>query len=158
MQLLWAEGLDAHLILAGPSLRSFDEYLQSQSIPGSRLMNFGPVSDKDKLDLLAAADIVVQPSSVESLGLVYLEAWANQKCVIAADIAVTREVISHGEDGLLVPYGDPGQLAIAIKSFAGDPEKRSSLGRKGHAKLLRQFQWKQTFERIASCILNETAR
>src|SRR5207253_3632875 len=67
MKRLWNAGIQAWLVLAGPSLRSFDEYLQHEDSKLSRLLSFGLVSDQEKKDALAAAAVVVQPSRVESL-------------------------------------------------------------------------------------------
>ena len=99
-------------------------------------MNLPPFADDEKRDLLASATVVAQPSRVESLGLVLLEAWANQKPVIAADIAVSRELISESGGGAIVPFGDAQQLAVQIERLLGDPDLRHSMGDNGEKKAL----------------------
>ena len=89
--------------------------------------------------MLAAADVVVQPSRVESLGLVLLEAWANGKPIIAADIAVSRELVDPGNDGLLVPFGDRSALADAIFRLLRDSATRTMMGMRGKQKMLQHF-------------------
>jgi|SRR2546427_10046163 len=149
MKCLWSENIQAWLVLAGPSLRSVDEYLQNQDSKFPRLLNLGLVSEQEKKDALAAATVVVQPSRVESLGLVYLEAWANAKPVIAADMAVTRELITAGWDGLLVPFGEAGTLAAAIRRILEDPSESEKMGLRGRRRVQDEF----TYEAITNRML-----
>lgn len=131
MKVLWAESSQAWLVMAGPSLRAFDEYLATQTQRFPRLVNLPVFSDDEKRDLLAAADLVAQPSRVESLGLVLMEAWANGKPVIAADISVSRQLISDSGGGIVVPFGDAKRLASAIASLLADAGKRQAMGVSG---------------------------
>jgi glycosyltransferase involved in cell wall biosynthesis len=131
MKLLWQRGSDAWLVMAGPSLREFDEYLARNAANCPRLVHLGPFGDEERRDLLAAADIVVQPSRVESLGLVLLEAWANAKPVIAADIAVSRELVEGASGGSLVPFGDAQRLADEIARLLANTGLRTDMGIRG---------------------------
>jgi glycosyltransferase involved in cell wall biosynthesis len=153
MRMLWEKRIDAVLVLAGASLLSFEQHLARLKLPPGKLINLGTISDSEKHDLLAAADVVAQPSCVESLGLVYLEAWANKKPVIAADMAVTREVISDGEDGLLTPFGDSRALAETIEKLLTNPQLRKSMGERGRNKVQQRFLWESASERIRSQML-----
>ena len=148
MKLLWSRGILAHLVVAGPSLAAFDRFLNRQPGIDKQMLVLGPVSDAEKNDLLAAATVVVQPSRVESLGLIALEAWANQKPVIAADIAVSRELIEPGRDGLLVPFGNESALADAIAALLDDPVLRDRMGEAGRQKVLRRFSGSRIVENI----------
>jgi len=133
MRQLWDSGHKAWLVMAGPSLRAFDDYVSQNVRPGDRFVNVPPFPDELKRDLLAAADIAVQPSRVESLGLVLPEAWANGKPVIAADIAVSRELVERCDGGVLVPFGDATALAQAIARLLANEELRHSMGQRGLA-------------------------
>jgi glycosyltransferase involved in cell wall biosynthesis len=156
MKTLWDAGTDAWLVLAGSSVRAFDDYIQAQpKLP--RLLNLGPVDDADKRDLLAAAALLVHPSRVESLGVVYLEAWANGKPVIAADTAVSREIIEPGKDGLLVPFGDTSTIASAIQRVLADPLTSERMGQAGRNKVFERFSWDLALSEISRvfCSVNE---
>jgi glycosyltransferase involved in cell wall biosynthesis len=147
MKSLWAQGTEAWLVLAGASTSGFDDYLRiQQNLP--RLLNLGPVDEAEKRDLLAAMDILVHPSRVESLGIVYLEAWANAKPVIAADTAASRAVVTRGHDGLLVPFGDSGAIAGAIRQLLEDPDQRQRLGDAGREKVLAKYSWEAVLPEI----------
>jgi glycosyltransferase involved in cell wall biosynthesis len=54
----------------------------------------------------ASGDIFLFPSETETFGNVTLEAMASGLAVVAYDYAAARMHISHGETGVLVPYGD----------------------------------------------------
>ena len=59
----------------------------------------------------ASADVFVMPSSTETLGFVALEAMASGVPVVAADAGGLRDVVQHGENGLLY---DPSQRKAAL--------------------------------------------
>lgn len=70
---------------------------------------------------LAAADLFLLPSELESFGLAALEAMACEVPVIASDVGGLPEVVEDGVDGYLVDPGDvraAGEHAIEILSRA----------------------------------------
>jgi glycosyltransferase involved in cell wall biosynthesis len=86
--------------------------------------------DYDRVpDFINSADLVVMPSAGEAQALVYLEAQACARTLIASDIPAAREVIEDGKTGLLFRTGDPTSLADTITSAAADPELRATIGR-----------------------------
>jgi len=73
------------------------------------------------------ADLFVLPSehdgaAFEGLGLVYLEAMSYGLPVIGCLESGAEDVIQDGVNGRLVPPGDPGRLAAAIRSILGDQD------------------------------------
>src|SRR6266852_1159655 len=70
---------------------------------------------------LAAADLFLLPSQLESFGLAALEAMACEVPVIATNVGGVPEVVQHGVDGFLVEPGDvkeAARYAIEILSRA----------------------------------------
>lgn len=130
MKSLWERGSKAWLVMAGASMSEFNEYLAAQpSLP--RLVNLPAFADEDKRDLLAAATVVVQPSRVESLGLIMVEAWANAKPVLAADIEVSRKLLTDSGAGVVTPFGDSVALARELERLLGDPALCYEMGSNG---------------------------
>ena len=76
----------------------------------------------------AGCDLFVLPSGGEGFGIVYLEAMAFGKPVIAADAAGAPFVVRPGVSGFLVPYGDPHRLAGCIAEAIRSPEEARRLG------------------------------
>jgi glycosyltransferase involved in cell wall biosynthesis len=78
-------------------------------------------------DWMQAMDVVVHASEREPFGIVVVEAMALRKPVIATKPGGPEEIITHGEDGLLVPHGDSASLAAAICSVLENPGFASKL-------------------------------
>lgn len=64
------------------------------------------------------------------------QAMAVGRPIITADTPGAREVLTDGQDALLVPAGDPGALAEAMIRLAGSPKLRSRLGENAHRRFL----------------------
>ncbi len=90
-------------------------------------------------DWLALADATVLPSFFEGLPLVAIESLAAARPIVATAVDGTPEVVRDGENGLLVPPGDPARLAEAICRILADPGWRQRLGRNGREWVLRHF-------------------
>ncbi len=82
--------------------------------------------------LMARTHIAVLPSTYgEGVPKSLIEAAAAGRPIIAADGPGLREIVRHGETGLLIPPGDPEALADAIEKLAGDGELRRRMGAAG---------------------------
>jgi glycosyltransferase involved in cell wall biosynthesis len=93
----------------------------------------------DTTALLAASDLYVLPSLYEGLPLSILEAMALGKAVVASDIPGNDEAVVQGETGLLVPPGDSGALAEAIRALLADPMYAARLGTAGAQRVRDRF-------------------
>jgi glycosyltransferase involved in cell wall biosynthesis len=81
--------------------------------------------------LLAASDVFALPSHEEPFGLVYAEAMAMKRPVVAIDKGGTPEVVRHGETGLLSPLGDVAALAANLVRLLKDASLRARMGEAG---------------------------
>jgi glycosyltransferase involved in cell wall biosynthesis len=86
-----------------------------------------------------AADLFVLPSLYEPSALVLYEALGCGKPIIATAVGGNQEII--GDCGLIVPPGDPGALASAIKALQEDDPWRQDLGRKARERAVSAFDW-----------------
>lgn len=89
--------------------------------------------------VLAAADIVAQPSLEEGLGLSVIEAMASGKPVVMTDIPGFREITTTPDVALVVPPGDTAALADALTSLVDNKVYRHSLGERGREHALHHF-------------------
>ncbi len=148
---LWAGGTDVHLVLAGAILRPFAQYLAGlPAADRARLTVLGSISDEEKRDLLAGADIFAMPSRTDSFCIVYLEAWLYGKPVIGARTWGVMDVIRDGVDGLLVPFGDVPALTAALADLLHDPARRAAMGEAGRAKVYEAHTWDAKFPKVAA--------
>jgi glycosyltransferase involved in cell wall biosynthesis len=76
----------------------------------------------DAVDFIASADVFVNPSDVEGLPLVVLEAMMAGTPVVATAAGGVPSVVRDGETGRLVPVGQPDALAEAVSGVLADAE------------------------------------
>ena len=89
----------------------------------------------DVARLIAASDVFCQPSAEEPFGMVYLEAMAMRRPVVAYSSGGAPEVVSDGETGLLVERGDIAGLARALLRLLRDPDLRRRFGEAGRRRV-----------------------
>ncbi|MBN9349600.1 MAG: glycosyltransferase family 4 protein [Chitinophagaceae bacterium] len=83
---------------------------------------------RDVPELLAASDIFVLPSLWEGLPMGLLEAMAMKKAIIASRVDGTAEVITDGENGILInPANMEDELARSIIRLAKDESLRKTI-------------------------------
>lgn len=95
----------------------------------------------DVLQFFAAADLYVAPSVYDPFGLPVLEAMACGLPVIASRAMGASELVSEGEDGLiLADPRDKTGLALLIRNLAADAQLRGRLGRNA-VRTAERFTW-----------------
>jgi glycosyltransferase involved in cell wall biosynthesis len=114
---------DVRLLLAGDGPER--ARLESEAPVNATLL--GPLPRSRVLGLLRAADAAVLTSAWENFPHGVVEALAVGTPVIATRTGGVAEVVRDGENGLLVPAGDPGAFAAAVRRFLSDGELRARL-------------------------------
>jgi glycosyltransferase involved in cell wall biosynthesis len=104
---------DARLVIAGSDMRSGLAALDGNP----RVTHVGLLTGRDRLDALAAANVVVYPSRHEVFGLVPLEALLSGSPVIVCNDSGAGEVIGRVGGGHIVPVDDVESLASAMESM-----------------------------------------
>ncbi|HEX6423403.1 MAG TPA: glycosyltransferase family 4 protein [Acidimicrobiales bacterium] len=135
--LVWSRAPETRFVFAGPpvgrSERSFRDV-------DRRISRLGRVDLQTKTDALAACDILCMPSTQESFGGVFTEAWSFGKPVVAGDIPAVRDVVDDGVDGLLVDQ-DPEAIAERLLHLIDDPAERGRMGAAGRDKVADRYSW-----------------
>ena len=88
----------------------------------------------DAARLLSAFDIFILPSRSEALAYTIIEAAQTGLPIIASEVGGIPEIITHEQDGLLVPSGDAEQLADAIAHLTTDDAFRMRLASAAHTR------------------------
>jgi glycosyltransferase involved in cell wall biosynthesis len=89
---------------------------------------------------LREADVFVLPSLQEGSGSVaLLEAFQAGRAVVASRCDGIPEDVIDGENGRLVPPGDPVALAEVLRSVLADPSGRQALGQGARRTFVRRF-------------------
>jgi glycosyltransferase involved in cell wall biosynthesis len=88
---------------------------------GERFVRVGLLRGAERLDALAAADVVVYPSRDEVFGLVPVEALLCGTPVVVSSDSGCGEIIGQIGGGHVVPVGDATTLSEAITAILRDP-------------------------------------
>lgn len=104
---------------------------------------------------IEACDIFIQPSIEEAFGLVFVEAGAKAKPVIATAVGGIKEIIISEKTGILVPPAAPDKLSVAIETMINSRELRTEYGENGFKRVSSSFslthmvdQYIKIFQRI----------
>ena len=93
----------------------------------------------DVSKLLAASDIYTMPSFEEPFGMVFLEAMAMKKPVVALDNGGTKEVVLQDYCGKLSPVKNIDQLAEDIYLLIQNPSLQTDYGENGRNRVMSEF-------------------
>ena len=126
-----------------------------------RIHHIGYVDDQDKYDAMAAAEVLIMPSYLESLSMVALEAWAMGKPVLAnAKCDVLQGQCLRSNAGLF--YANYPEFAETLRAIDTTPSLQAALGRNGHAFFERHYAWpvivKKYVDMLAQLAREKTSR
>jgi glycosyltransferase involved in cell wall biosynthesis len=94
---VWRQFPDVTFVFAGPhNLRSAITFM---SVHDRRIRSIGAADQKTKTAALAGCELLCVPSTQESFGMVFVEAWSLGKPVIGGRIGPVATVIEDGKDG-----------------------------------------------------------
>lgn len=146
------EGEERALVVGGP-LFGEEDYAQAlkhlaKELGLSHRVHFTGFRE-DVEEALSQADVLVHTSTIpEPFGQAIVQGMALGMPVIASDAGGPREIIEHGETGLLYTLGDVACLAALMKELAGND---ALVRRLGGAALERSYHYAP--DRIASRIM-----
>lgn len=122
-----------------------------------RVRFLGPQPRERVLELLAAADAALLSSVWENFPHTLVEALRVGTPVVATAVGGVGEVVRDGENGLLVPAGDPAALAAAIERLAEDEELRARL-RSAAADSVADYDPERAFARLEEILVAAARR
>ena len=106
---------------------------------------------------IEACDVFVQPSLEEAFGLVFIEAGAKAKPVVATRVGGIVDIVEQDKTGFLVPPADPESLAEALKVLLDKQELRKQMGNAAYQRVAKLFSISsmvKSYEEIFSDCLN----
>ena len=140
---------NSRLIIVGPGIRLRHKYEKQVMRNGLKDVIFTGYTSYDDLPrYYKTASIVCAPAiGWESFGIVLLEAMAVGKPLVASNIKGYASVITHGEDGLLVPPKNSKKLAEILLSLINDKPLQQKLEANGRAKAL-EYDWEKVTQKL----------
>ena len=116
--------------------------VRKKGIDGSTKF-WGFVSQKKKFELLARAQVMINPSILEGWGLVNIEANAMGMPVVAYQSPGLVDSVSDGKSGILCKTNTVGEMVKEIENLIQDREKYKRL-QKGAKEWSNRFSWEQS--------------
>jgi glycosyltransferase involved in cell wall biosynthesis len=131
-------GYDAQLLIVGegPEKAAIEKQVKETGLTERMFFSAG---EKNLEKYLGLIDIYTIPSVDEGFGLSLVEAMASGRPCIASNVGGLAEIISDGEDGILVKAADPGALVRAFETLLRDDPMRKRLAASAREKAFKQF-------------------
>ncbi len=105
----------------------------------------------DMPSVFARSHIVCLPSFYgEGVPKVLIEAAACGRAIVTTDTPGCREIVRHGENGLLVPVRDSNALAEALRILIENPTMRAEMGARGREIAVAEFSEEKVIEQTLS--------
>jgi glycosyltransferase involved in cell wall biosynthesis len=134
---VWRRAPDTRFVFAGPPVGRSERAFRGVD---RRIVRLGSVDLQTKTDALAASDALCVPSTQESFGGVYTEAWALGLPVVAGRAPAVAEVVDDGVDGFVVDQA-PEAIAARVLALLDDPAAARRMGAAGRAKVAARYSW-----------------
>lgn len=140
-------GLQALVVGDGPLAGSLREQATRLGL-GDRVRFSAARPDLD--DLLAAIDVVVIASHIESIPLLLYEAMALGRPIVTTAVGGIPEVVADGQEALLVPPRRPQALADAMECLLKNPDTARAMGARARARVHVAFQVRGCVHAVAA--------
>lgn len=114
----------------GPKRRDLEQALEQAGL-GDRVHWLGTVNARQ---CMPAFDILAVPSLYEGFAYVMIEALYAGLPIVSTPVGGSHETIEPGVNGFIVPHGDIGELAGAIRRLVGEPALRAAMGEASRAR------------------------
>ena len=159
--------VEYHIVGTGERENLLREQVRERNIEDN-VKFLGHVSDEKLESELHEANIFVLPCVIASDGdrdvapVALKEAMATQTACISTSISAIPELITDGQDGILVEPNDSEAVADALTSLLDDPNYRKELAANGRATVENKFDISQTVDQLVevfqSCIQSHGSR
>ena len=164
LPLIHEEVPEARLLIVGDGRLRRRLERSSRAMPDGAIVLAGAVEPEELGRHFAAVDVFAHPNrsrwfglEQEGFGVIFLEAQACGKPVIAGHSGGSPEAIDEGRTGLLVDGDDIGEVAGAAVALLKDPGRAAAMGAAGRRLVEREFGWPTVAGRFARDLAEATA-
>lgn len=141
-----------YVVIGGGDLQSRLEEMARESLVRDRILFIGKVQLEQLKGYYSRADVFVMPSRQEGFGIVFLEAMAFGKPVIAGDYGGAPEIVQDGVTGFLVNPDDLEGLTCRLIQLLQDEALRKEMGEAGRQRILENFTVVRFEERLTKIL------
>ncbi len=137
-----------YVIVGGGDLKPYLEELAQESPARDHILFAGKPKLEQLVQYYSRSDIFVMPSRQEGFGVVFLEAMALGKPVIAGDRGGAPEIVRDGLSGFLINPDDPDELAQRLVQLLQDEGLRKRMGDSGRQHVEESYTFPHFQERL----------
>ena len=145
---------DIHYLIVGDGVYRSELERLSEKLNVRDFITFaGFISDEELPEYYAMCDVFIMASreikergDVEGFGIVYLEANAMRKPVIAGKSGGVTDAVEDGVNGILVNPAEEKEIARVIIKLMKDDTVRNKLGEAGYKRMIEKFSPKRQAE------------
>ena len=130
----------------GPEMDNLRRLVSSLNL-NDHVEFLGRLSHEKVMAHMALLDIFSLPSWREGFGVVYLEAMAHEKPIIACRGEGIEDVVTDGKTGLLVEPRSMDSLAEALDFLLSHPEEAQAMGERARKLVLAEYTWEKNAEK-----------
>lgn len=142
----------------GPDRAKLEELTRDLGL-ANHVVFIGHVPHEIVMKYMANCEVFTLPSWQETFGLVYVEAMAHAKPVVAVQKQGVDGIVIHGKNGLLVKPRDIDSLVEALDFLLSHPEEARTMGERARKLVLDHYTWEKNAEKTIQVyreVLNET--
>jgi glycosyltransferase involved in cell wall biosynthesis len=143
---------ELYFIIAGKG-RDLNKLIKKIKNAGlqDRFIFLGQVNKDNLVKLYQNATLFILPSYHEGLPSVVLEAMSCSLPVIVTDVRGNRDLITQGENGIIIPPKEPKKIAEAINMLLGDKKLRQYLGENARNTIIKNYTWDIIANKMLNC-------
>jgi len=151
--------IEYHIVGTGPLEKSLKKRAKQRGVAG-HVEFLGNVTDEqlklelDEASVFVLSCVVAEDGDRDVMPVVLKEAMAMRTPCVSTSVSAIPELITHGEDGLLVEPHDSEMLADGIQTLLADEEYRKEIGEMGRQTVERRF----SLDVITEHLLNSLER
>jgi glycosyltransferase involved in cell wall biosynthesis len=102
--------------------------------------------------LAQSADVFVLPTQADCFSIASIEAMATGLPVVTTDVGGIADIVVPGRSGFLIPPGDGGALADALKPLVADAGLRARMGACARARAEHHFDARKNVARTVAAV------
>ena len=147
---------EARIVLAGVAETAAQEPRLRAEVArrgvAERVTFLGSLEGAERARAWASASVFVAPSRIEAFPLVIPEAMACGVPMVVSAVGAIPDFVRDGEDGFLVPPGDPAALADRIGRLLDDEPLRQRIAARLRERATREFDIEVAADRVRSIL------
>jgi glycosyltransferase involved in cell wall biosynthesis len=149
---LAARGRQFHLVICGAGEKEAELRRRAETALGKRVIFAGRIPREQMRAYYSAADLFAFPGIQEGLGMVYLEAQACGRPVVAYADWGASEAVVHGATGLLCPSAASGQFDENLERLIVRGDLRDAMGAAARDHIMQHHDLEKNYKRLSEIL------